>query len=181
MTENKNRRRGRNHNRPNNNNTKKTNSNSRRKGGQNRNRRPKSLSPIRILQKYDNLMEQYIVARKKFFELFGRANGKQLDKAQSNYDKTLRDLRNFESGLKDWQKEVLQKKVDMYPMDLHYSSLNSIEPKAEMVPFSGEFEDPHLLPTQKAEDWQADTEESVGTMDDYYHYKGIDPPTPAEN
>ena len=159
------------------NNKKPGSSNNKRRSGQNKNRRPKSLSPIRILQKYDNLIEQHIVARKKYFELYGRASGKQLEKVESNYEKTLRDLRSFEAGLKDWQKDVLEKKVNMYPEDRHYSSVNNIDPKGELVPFAGDFEDPHLLPTQKSENWQQDSEESAGTMEDYYQYKGIEPPT----
>lgn len=147
-----------------------------RKKGQNRNRRPKSLSPIRILQKYDNLMDQHIVARKKYYEMHGRIAGKQLEKVEANFERTLRELRAFEASLKDWQKEVLEQKVNMYPEDRHYSSVNNISPDGERVPFSGEFEDPHLLPTQKSEQWQNDTEESIGSMEDYYQYKGIEAP-----
>ena len=152
------------------------NNNNRKKNQGGKNRRPKSLSPLRILQKYDNLLEQHIIARKKYFEIYGRSAGKQLEKVEANFEKTLRDLRNFETGLKDWQREVLVKKIDMYPQDNHYSEMNEIEPIAEKVNFSGEFEDPHLLATQKSENWQEDTEESSGSMEDYYAYKGIEPP-----
>ena len=141
--------------------------------GQNRNRRPKSLTPARILQKYDNLMEQHIVARRKYFEMHGRAQGKQLDKIEANFQKSLDSLRRFEEGLKDWQLEVLKEKIDAYPEDRQFSSTHDLSPKGEEVSFSGEFEDPHLLPTQIEADFSGDTEESIGTMEDYKNYKGL--------
>jgi hypothetical protein len=163
---------------PNNNHNKKRNNNRKnyRRGGQNKNRRPKSLTPARVLQKYDNLLEQHITARKKYFELHARLKGKQLDKIENNVTKTLNDLRNFEKGLKDWQREILAEKINAYKEDRQYSSSHELEPVGDNVPFSGDFEDPHLLPTQKEADYSGDTEESQGSMADYYAYKGIEPP-----
>lgn len=149
---------------------------SKKRFSQNKNRRPKSLTPARIIQKYDNLMEQYITARKKFFEQFGRSNTKQLHKIESNYQASLESLRNFELELKeDWQKEVLQNKIDSLPADRQYTSDHNIEPIGEQVSFVGEFEDPHLLAVQKQHTWSEDTEESMGSIEDYYSYKGIGP------
>lgn len=165
------RRRNNNRNRNNNNNT---NNDNRR--SQNKNRRPKSLTPARIIQKYDNLMEQHIIARKKYFELHARLKGKQLDKIEHNLNRTLHDLRNFEKGLKDWQREVLDQKINAYKEDRQYSSTHDLKPVGDDVAFTGEFEDPHLLSTQVQADYSEDTEESSGSMDDYYAYKGIDPP-----
>lgn len=167
---------------PNNNNNNKKRNNFKknyRRGGQNKNRRPKNLTPARVLQKYDNLLEQHITARKKYFELHARLKGKQLDKIENNLNKTLNDLRNFEKGLKDWQREVLSEKINAYKEDRQYSTTHELEPIGDQVPFSGDFEDPHLLSTQKEADYSGDTEESSGSMTDYYAYKGIEPP--AEN
>ena len=149
-------------------------SNKRKRFSQNKNRRPKSLTPARITQKYDNLMEQYITARRKYFELHGRSNTKQLGKIEKNYQLALKNLRAFESELKeDWQKEVLHNKIDGLPLDRQYTSDNNIEPVGDVVAFVGEFEDPHLLPIQKEHQWTEDTEESSGSIDDYNTYKGI--------
>ena len=146
--------------------------NNRKRHNQNRNRRPKTLTPSRILQKYDNLMEQYINARKKFFEIYGRGNNKQLNKVERNYQTALDNLRKFESTLKeDWQKEVLSKKIDAYPADRQFSSEHDLKPQGDEVSFVGEFEDPHLLEKQKSHSWSEDTEESIGTIDDYNAYK----------
>lgn len=138
----------------------------------NSSRKPKALTPARVLMKYENLMEQYIQTRKKFFDLFGREKKeKQLEKVKRSYEKSLQDLRSYETKLNDWQKEVLDKKINAYPEDRHYTTSNNIEPTGDIVAFTGDFEDPHLLVTQKSENWAADTEESSGTYEDYEKYK----------
>ncbi len=138
----------------------------------NNNRKPKTLTPTKVLLKYENLMEQYILARKKFYDMFGREKKeKQIDKAKRNYTKSLEDLRGFETKLNESQKEVLDKKINAYPEDRHYTTSNNIEPVGDIVSFTGDFEDPHLLVTQKSENWAADTEESSGTIEDYQRYK----------
>ncbi len=143
------------------------------KRNSNRNRRPKSLTPSRVLQKYENLMEQHAIARKKYFEVFGRITGKQFDKVQQNFNKTLKAIVDYKNSLKDWQKEVLDKKLDFYPPDRQYTTTHELEPVGDEVPFEGDFEDPHLLVTQKEHEWSNDKEESSGTYDDYKAYKGI--------
>lgn len=144
-----------------------------KRNNNNRNRRPKSLTPSRILQKYENLMEQHIIARKKYFEVFGRITGKQFAKVENNFNRTLKAIVDYKNSLKDWQKEVLDKKLDFYPEDRQYSTTHELEPVGDQVEFEGTFEDPHLLPTQKDHQWSNDTEESSGTMEDYKAYKGI--------
>lgn len=144
----------------------------------NKNRRPQKLTPGRVLLKYQNLMDQYLAAREKFFNVFGFKNAKQVDKAQRNYSMALDNMRNFEKNLEDWQKEILKPQLDAYPEDRQYSTEHDLPQTGDTVSFVGEFEDPHLLPQQKAGAWSEDTEESEGSMEDYYAYKGITPPTP---
>ena len=153
-------------------------SNNKKRLSHSKNRRPKNLTPSRILQKYDNLMEQYITARKKYYDMHGRANPKQFEKIEKNYRTALSNLRSFETDLKeDWQKEVLKSKIDGLPPDRQYTTDHNIEPKGDEVSFVGEFEDPHLLPIQKEHQWSEDTEESSGSIEDYNAYKGIVPST----
>lgn len=147
---------------------------------QNKNRRPKSLSPTRIIQKYDNLLDQHLVSRKKYFDAYGRIQGKQLEKIINNYERTLKELRNFESQLKDWQKDVLNKKINSYPEDRQFSTEHNLEATGELVPFDGDFGDIHLLATQVDHEFKGDTEESSGSMQDYYSYKGITPKEESE-
>ena len=152
--------------------------NNKKNSGNKSNRRPKSLTPNKILSKYDNLLEQYVIARRKFFELFGRGSDKQIDKVKRNYDTSLNNLRDYEKKLEDWQKEILDKKTNSLPEDRQYSTTHNLGSEGDSVAFIGEFEDPHLLPTQKETNWSQDSEESEGSMDDYYNYKGITPPPP---
>jgi hypothetical protein len=121
-------------------------------------------------------MEQYLIARKKFFDVFGHKNQQQVQKAQRNYTSALKNLRDFEKNLEDWQKEVLHSQLNLYPEDRQYSAEHKLAPEGDNVSFVGEFEDPHLLADQKATNWSQDTEESQGTIADYYAYKGITPP-----
>jgi DNA-binding transcriptional MocR family regulator len=143
------------------------------KNRSNRNRRPKSLTPARIQQKYDNLLEQHVIARRKYYEMHGRAQGKQLQRLEGNFYDTMKAIVDFQSGLKDWQRDVLEKKINMYPEDKLIT--DKYQEQSERVDFVGDFEDPHLLDTQKNADYSEDTEESSGSMDDYYSYKGIEP------
>jgi hypothetical protein len=143
---------------------------------QGRNNNGKTLSPARILQKYDNLMEQHLISRRKYFEVYNRSFVKDLEphslsRAEENFYKSLYELRQFERSLTDHQLAVLHSKTDNYPLDRDYTRTNNIEPKGEMPDFTFRFEDPHFLETQN-ESFRDDKQESVGTMDDYYKYKG---------
>lgn len=164
------------------------NKNSRRKrpGGNkknfnNKNRRPKKLTPSRVIAKYQNCLEQYLTARRKYFDVHGHKNDQQVEKAKRVYAQALKALRDFENGLEeDWQKEVLRDFLAAYPEDRQFSSEHNLEPTGDSVSFVGEFEDPHLLPVQKSQAWAEDNEDSQGTIADYYAYKGITPPEEIE-
>lgn len=131
---------------------------------------PKLTGIGKALQKYDNLLEQYITIRKKYFAVHGRPSKKQKTKTFNNYMRTLKDLRNFEVAQTGKYKEALDKKLDFYPLDDQYSKSHPDE-KALEVSFSGEFVDQHYLETQQASKFSDDTEESTGTMEDYEKYK----------
>ncbi len=163
-----------------------SNSNKNKTGGKSskksfsKNRRPKKLTPSRIILKYQNYLEQYLTARKKFHDVHGHKNDQQVGKAERLYTQALKALRDFENNLEDWQRDVLKEYINAYPEDRQYTSEHNLEPVGDQVSFVGEFEDPHLLPVQKSQDWASDTEESEGSMADYYAYKGITPPSPTE-
>ena len=91
------------------------NRNKKRPNNNRRSNRSKPMTPARVILKYDNLLEQHLVARRKYFEMHGRSEGRQKEKLEKNFYKTLDDLRFFEMGLKDWQKEALEKKTEAYP------------------------------------------------------------------
>lgn len=149
------------------------NANPNAKKNNSRNRRPKTLTPIRIHQKYDNLLEQHLIARKKFYEMHGRLTGKQLEKVKFNYHKTMKALYEYEKTLpKEWQKDVLKTKLDLYPADRQFTTTHEIEPVGELEEVDPSF-DIHLTSVQTSHEWGLDKEESSGTIDDYKAYKGI--------
>ena len=140
---------------------------------QNKKRKPNNKKPLRdheIILKYDNLMEQHLIARKKYFENYHRKDKKRVEKLERNFQRTGLDVRAFERRLKPHQFEILEKKIDGYALDLDYSTSSGEQPVTELpvAPFG----DPHENEIQLARpSFKEDTEESVGSMDDYEKYR----------
>ncbi len=145
----------------------------------NRNRRPhgKVLTSNQVLVKYDNLLEQHVITRKKYYEYFNRVDERQLYKLEKNFFDSIEHLRRFEAGLEPWQLEALEKrKTERYRLDLTYSGNHDLDPqggKIEVAP--EEVEDPHFKDTQKEAyvEYREDTEESEGSYEDYLKLKGL--------
>jgi hypothetical protein len=135
------------------------------------------LTTNQVLVKYDNLLEQHLITRRKYYEYFNRVDERQLYKLEKNFFDSIEHLRRFEAGLEPWQREALEKrKTERYKLDLTYSSNRGWDPeeiaKAEFQP--DENEDPHFKDSQKEafEAYKDDTEESEGTFEDYLKLKG---------
>ena len=146
-------------------------SRSRRSGG-----RP--LTANQILVKYDNLLEQHLITRRKYFEYFNRVDDRQLQRLERNFFLSIEHLRRFEDKLEPWQREALEKrKTERYSLDLTYSQNRGWDPvevtKIEVSP--DEIEDPHFKESQKEAfaEYKEDNEESVGTYEDYLKLKGL--------
>lgn len=136
------------------------------------------LTTNQVLVKYDNLLEQHLITRRKYFEYYNRADDRQLYRLEKNFYDSIEHLRRFEASLEPWQREALEKrKTERYKLDLTYSNNRGWDPeeiaKAEFQP--DENEDPHFKDTQKEafEEYKEDTEESVGTFEDYLKLKGL--------
>ncbi|TNF00336.1 MAG: hypothetical protein EP326_06610 [Deltaproteobacteria bacterium] len=153
----------------------KSNSNTNNKKRRRRRRRPSdNLSPLeKLFRKYENLLEQHLVARKKYYEFFHRADPKQKVKLEGNFTRTIKELRDFELSLEGEEKTKFIEKYDSYTLDTTYTSNRAMPIEGDRVETKGEFEDPHYLPSQAESDFSQDTEESMGTMDDYLAYKGL--------
>lgn len=128
--------------------------------------------------KYDNLLEQHLITRRKYYEYFNRVDDRQLKKLERNFYTSIEHLRRFEANLDSWQRETLEKrKTERYRLDLTYSinrNLDtSIPPLVEVSP--EEIEDPHFKASQKEafKEYENDTEESAGTFEDYMKLKGL--------
>lgn len=147
---------------------------------QSRGRRPggRVLTSNQILVKYDNLLEQHLITRRKYFEYFNRVDYRQLKKLEYSFYDSVEHLRRFEFSLEPWQREVLEKrKTERYKLDLTYSNNRGWNPeeiaKADFAP--DENEDPHHKDTQREayQEYKEDTEESSGTYEDYLKLKGL--------
>jgi hypothetical protein len=143
----------------------------------NRSRGGRVLTSNQVLVKYDNLLEQHLITRKKYYEYFNRVDERQLYKLEKNFYDSIEHLRRFEESLEPWQREALEKrKTERYRLDLTYSNNRGWNPeeiaKAEFQP--DENEDPHFKDSQREafEEYKEDTEESVGTYEDYLKIKG---------
>lgn len=143
----------------------------------NRGRSSRVLTTNQVLVKYDNLLEQHLITRRKYYEYFNRVDDRQLYKLEKNFYDSIEHLRRFEANLEPWQREALEKrKTERYKLDLTYSNNRGWNPEevaqADFQP--DENEDPHFKDSQKEafEEYKEDTEESVGTFEDYLKLKG---------
>lgn len=140
----------------------------------NNNRRSgRPLNSSQILIKYDNLLEQHIINRRKYFEMFYRVDYNQRKKMERNFFASMEQLRNFENSLEEWQKQYLRKKTERYVPDLVYSKNHDLPTEAEVEVTPEEIADPHFTDHQKEAfaHYKEDTEESVGSFEDYLQFK----------
>ena len=135
------------------------------------------LTSNQVLVKYDNLLEQHLITRRKYYEYYNRVDERQLLRLEKNFFDSIEHLRRFEANLEPWQREALEKrKTERYKLDLTYSNNRGWNPeeiaKADYQP--DENEDPHFKDSQKEafEEYKNDTEESVGSYEDYLKLKG---------
>ena len=147
-------------------------------GGRNRRPHGRVLTSNQVLVKYDNLLEQHLITRRKYYEYYNRVDERNLYRLEKNFFDSIEHLRRFEAGLEGWQREALEKrKTERYRIDSTYSDNRGLDPLAEqpVEVAPEEIEDPHFKDTQKEAyvEYQDDTEESVGSFEDYLKLKGL--------
>jgi DNA mismatch repair ATPase MutL len=131
------------------------------------------LSVERIYEKYLNLLDQHIIARRKYHDLFFRADPPQKNKLERNFYNTLNDIREFENKLTPEMKISFEKRNNGYQYDRTYTSNHEIPIEGDEVPGNLPPAEPHYLQSQIAADYKEDIEESVGTAEDYLKYKNF--------
>ncbi len=131
------------------------------------------LNIERIYEKYLNLLDQHIIARRKYHDLFYRADPPQKNKLEKNFYNTLNDIRDFESKLAPDVMKLFEKRNNGYQYDRIYTSNHAIPIEGDVVPADLPPAEPHLLRSQIAADYSHDDEESVGSAEDYLKYKGF--------
>lgn len=147
-------------------------------GGRSRRPNGRVLTSNQVLVKYDNLLEQHLITRRKYYEYFNRVDERQLYRLEKNFFDSIEHLRRFEANLEPWQREALEKrKTERYRIDSTYSENRNLDPMAqpEVEVKPDEIEDPHFKDSQKEafEEYKEDTEESEGTYEDYLKLKGL--------
>lgn len=155
---------------------------------QQQNSHPQKGGSDAVFLRYEQLQQEHNNARKKYFEMFGTPDNNLKKKLENTFNKTLEALDKYELSLQPWQREQLLKKIELYKFDLTYSENHElIKPEAlkekpcygfypglsEALPHAP-FEDPHFLPNQiNRASFKDDTEESVGSIEDYKKLKGL--------
>lgn len=161
-----------------------TNNNNNRRRPQHNNNKPRpqnsgnqntsgGFSIERIYEKYLNLLDQHIIARRKYHDLFYRADPAQKNKLEKNFYNTLNDIREFEDRLAPDVRTLFEKRNNGLAPDRIYTSNHAIPIEGDEVPKDLAPAEPHLLQSQINADFAGDTEESVGTADDYLKYKNL--------
>lgn len=140
-----------------------------------------------VFERYEQLRTEHMAARKKYFEMFGTPDNNLKRKLENTFNKTIEALANYEKTLQPVQREALLKKIELYDFDLTYSNNRElIKPDETIKPSFGlypglsdtppeaPFADPHYLQTQiNRASFKEDTEESVGSIEDYKKLKGL--------
>jgi hypothetical protein len=142
-------------------------------GQQHTNTNSSGLSVERIYEKYLNLLDQHIVARRKYHDLFYRADPPQKNKLERNFYNTINDIREFENRLTPEMKISFEKRNNGYQYDRTYTTNHEIAIEGDEVPSDLPPAEPHYLQSQIAAEYKDDTEESVGTAEDYLKYKNF--------
>jgi hypothetical protein len=130
-----------------------------------------------LLLQYDKLLDQHIDARKKYYEFYYRADRNRLLKLEEQFYISVQRLKKFERELRPWQLEQLKKhRTEIYPPDNTFSQHHKEEPldaqnndSKVQLPLGVNF---HLTSIQHSRlSYKEDTEQSMGSMEDYIKYK----------
>lgn len=150
------------------------NRNSRNRRGASRKGRPTLSGFDLISANYDKILTDHLEARKKYFEMYYRAQPAQRDKLERLFYESLDKLYSFAESVPPEFREEFEKKVNGLRFDRVYSEHREISAEGELeIRSENEIEDPHYLESQKSANYADDTEESIGTVEDYNNYKGL--------
>jgi len=144
------------------------------RSGQNRNSSFHRNQPSRndldsAYRQYDQLMQTYLAARRKYFDLFFRADPNQKNKLEHNYLNAIRQLRALENSLPQYVRERFERRMgNNYPLDTIYSQKNSNQIELPPLNLSYDlFANPHNIYPSQQRNFKDQIESSVGTMEDY--------------
>lgn len=149
------------------------NNNNRPKGpAQNHDHGPQ-MHMEKLYEKYLNLLDQHLIARRKYHDLFFRADPNQKAKLERNFYNTINDVREFENKMTPEVRASFEKRNNGLAPDRIYTTNHELPIEGDKVSEDMEIIDPHLLQTQINSDYKNDSEESMGSIEDYLKYKGL--------
>ena len=126
-----------------------------------------------ISRKYLFLVETQINARKKYHEMYFRADRGPINKLRNHYISSTKQLLEYEEKLTPEEKEFLDKFKVVYKEDTTYSTAHNEIPLENQDNLPARFTDPHVLQSQKDSSFKDDTLESSGTILDYKKLKNL--------
>lgn len=136
--------------------------------------RPQSTNIEKIYEKYLNLLDQHLIARRKYHDLFFRADPNQKAKLERNFYNTLNEVQEFQNKMTPEVRELFNKRNNGLSEDRIYTENHQIDPIGKLeIENEQDIQDPHYLQSQANCDYSNDTEESNGTIEDYLKYKGL--------
>ncbi|MCB9090996.1 MAG: hypothetical protein H6621_11870 [Halobacteriovoraceae bacterium] len=137
--------------------------------------------PSDVVSIYLDFMSRYLNARKEYYGSYNVANERKRRHLYNQYIQCLQQLRNYETKLHSEKLETLQAHVDGFPNDTKFSSHHPQDEIGNPADIENEQLRPlqyfELLSQKERPQYEEDTEESSGSIDDYYAYKGITPPS----
>ena len=125
----------------------------------------------KLMLKYWNLFEEYLNARKRYQGLSYESNVAKKTKAYNHYIRSLETWRHWQDKLSDTDREYLDKRSFEAKLENSYTTLNGIKHDVSQVDWEGPFFDQHFLKEQQEADFSKDTEESLGSFEDYQKMK----------
>ena len=134
-------------------------------------RRPSPLSDEKsFLREYEFFIKKHDEARKRYFEHYHFSDDQRRRHLEVNFFKAVEKLRKFENQITEKQWAMIhRKKWKIYHLDSTYSTNhNLMGPEASVR----EFTDSMMTSDQlNRKSFQEDTEESMGTPEDYKEYQ----------
>ncbi len=121
--------------------------------------------------RYQQLMDIHLKARAEYYNFFYYSNDKERVRLERNFSSTMKNIREFEKQIHPEFKESFLKRIEGGHFDLTYSQNHRLTEQDISRPQESDASDPHLLHTQQSKEYINDTEESIGTMEEYKEFK----------
>ena len=127
----------------------------------------------KIVKSYYVFIEKLQIARRKYYDDFHHKDPNRVKKLRRNFERTVEEFSIWESKLSPEEANLIRSEKNS--KDFDYSTQKKLPQEGHNEISDSDISDPHLISKQEQakQQYQEDEEETVGTMDDYRSYKGI--------